>query len=246
MRADMAKVIVERPRLGGGRRAKGYRRRLARYGEDGSPAREGIKAPWGNQRKSFNEHLGPLRRYLDSQVGRPWNLVFSEICERINRNSVVQDHVRDHIDQYVKTCVIEIDGVPCSGEGGYTYGRPLRDHAWTHWYVCPRTGLLRKLPNHRRPRCGVPEPTPPIEFVRVTETVQCRRIDGEWWLVDLRPLPFEGQRVAGLDPILNRPVMQITACVARLAYGAPVYCASRRRLGRKELRQFPIPREKWD
>ena len=35
MRADMAKVIVERPRLGGAvRKPKGYGRRLRRYGED--------------------------------------------------------------------------------------------------------------------------------------------------------------------------------------------------------------------
>ena len=47
MRADMAKVIVERPRIGGcWHYVKGYKRRLARYGEDGPPSREGIKARW--------------------------------------------------------------------------------------------------------------------------------------------------------------------------------------------------------
>ena len=47
--------------------------------------------------KWLNEHLGPLRRYLDSQVGRPWDKVFSEICAHIDRSSAVQDHVRDHV-----------------------------------------------------------------------------------------------------------------------------------------------------
>ena len=41
MRPDMDKVIVERPRPGGRTKPKGYRRRLARYGEDGPPHREG-------------------------------------------------------------------------------------------------------------------------------------------------------------------------------------------------------------
>jgi hypothetical protein len=46
MRADMAKVIVERPRKKGcaWNKPKGYQRRLHRYGENGPPAREGIKA----------------------------------------------------------------------------------------------------------------------------------------------------------------------------------------------------------
>ena len=126
MRADMAKVIVERPRktYGATRTPKDYRRRLSRYGDDGPPAREGIKACWRGRTKYLNEHLGPQRRYLDSQVGRPWDKVFSEICARINRNSAVQDHVRDHVADYVVTQVVVIDGVACNGEGGWHYGRP--------------------------------------------------------------------------------------------------------------------------
>jgi hypothetical protein len=93
MRADMAKVIVERPRKKGGAwiKLKGYRRRLRRYGEEGPPVREGIKACWRGGTKYLNEHLGPLRRYLDKQVGRPWDKVFSEICAHIDRSNAVQD-----------------------------------------------------------------------------------------------------------------------------------------------------------
>jgi hypothetical protein len=122
MRADMAKVIVERPRKMGGsyHRPKGYQRQLKRYGEDGPPAREGIKARWQGRTKYLNEHLGPLRRYLDSQVGRPWNQVFSEICAHIDRNSAVQDHVRDHVEDYVTRHVILIDGIPATGRAAST------------------------------------------------------------------------------------------------------------------------------
>ena len=43
MRADMAKVIVERPRRKGWAwtKPKGYAKRLREYGDDGPPAREG-------------------------------------------------------------------------------------------------------------------------------------------------------------------------------------------------------------
>ncbi|MDR3634428.1 MAG: hypothetical protein P4L84_11535 [Isosphaeraceae bacterium] len=147
MREDMAKVIVERPRYGSGDQGtpKGARRRLQRLEREGLPSHEGMRRRWRGCAKSLNEHLGPLRRYLDSQVGRPWNKVFSEICAHINRNSAVQDHVRDHVEDYVVRHVILIDGVPCFGEGGWAYGRPLREQSWRLWYVCPRTGLLRRV-----------------------------------------------------------------------------------------------------
>ena len=156
MRADMAKVIVERPRKKGGawNKPKGYQRRLRRHGEDGPPTREGIKARWQAHTKDLNEHLGPRRRYLDKQVGRPWDKVFSEICARIDRSSAVQDHVRDHVAEYIATHVILIDGVPCNGEGGKSYGKPLHQIRSRPWYVCPRTGLLRRvsMPSRKRPR----------------------------------------------------------------------------------------------
>src|SRR5438045_7109980 len=91
MRADMGKVLVERPRLGR-RRAerwpgKGYRKRLKKYADAGAspPPREGMKDSYSFGTKSFNEHLGPLRRFLDSNVGRPWDKVYSEICKHVDR-----------------------------------------------------------------------------------------------------------------------------------------------------------------
>lgn len=152
MRADMAKVIVERPRKKGHswNKPKGYQRQLRRLGVDGSPSREGIKARWQGRTKDLNEHLGPLRRYLDSQVGRPWDKVFAEICACIDRASAVQDHVRDHVEAYVATHVLLIDGVPCSGEGGRNYGQPLHRLRYRPWYVCPRTGLLRRVKAQER------------------------------------------------------------------------------------------------
>src|SRR5215468_9174257 len=48
MRADMAKVIVERPRRKGyaWNKPKGYQRRLRRQGDEGAVRREGIKLRW--------------------------------------------------------------------------------------------------------------------------------------------------------------------------------------------------------
>jgi hypothetical protein len=250
MRSDMAKVIVERPRKKGRswHKPKGYLRRLRRYGEDGPPAREGIQACWQGRTKYLNEHLGPLRRYLDKQVGRPWDKVFSEICAHINRSNAVQDHVRDHVEDYVTTRVLLIDGVPCNGAGGLSYGQPLHRFRYRPWYVCPRTGLLRLVKVTGRKRRGRPRPEGPPPYVAVTKTLQCRLLDGAWHLVTLRPLPkllYFRERCQDVDILLKAPVARLTPEEARRHYGAEVYAVAVRRLARRELRQYPIPAEFW-
>jgi hypothetical protein len=243
MRPDMAKVIVERPRIGSSARgkSKGHRRKLQRLGFDGLPPQEGMKRRHQGHTKSLNEHLGPLRRYLDSQVGRHWNKVFSEICAHINRTSAVQDHVRDHVAGYVATHVIEIDGVLCGGEGS-NFGRPLHEMHSIQWYVCPRSGILKRVKRSReRPR--KPQDVP--HFVWVSESLQCHVIDGAWHVVTLQPLPLGEAGAAQQDVILNRPASEIDPLLARKHYGATVFATGKRRLTRRELVQFPIPFALW-
>lgn len=197
----------------------------------------------------MNENLGPLRRYLDAQVGRPWDKVFGEICAHINRNSAVQDHVRDHVEQYVTVHVILIDGVPCYGGGDGRYGYPLEQTRYRPWYVCPRTGLLRrvKVRSRKRQEKLKKESLPP--YFRVNDTLQCHFLDGAWHLVALKPLPSDlwyGERSHDRDVLLNRPVTEITEVDAKRHYGAAVYAVAKRRLARRELRQYPIPAQFWD
>jgi hypothetical protein len=246
MRPDMAKVIVERPRIGSATRGKpkGYHRTLQRLEHEGLPSREGMKRRHQGQTKSLNEHLGPLRRYLDSQVGRPWNKVFSEICARINRDSAVQDHVRDHVADYVATHVILVDRVPCSADGE-SYGRPLHQTRWMPWYVCPRSGLLKRVKARVRSRQIRTQAQLIPRFIRVSDTLQCHLIDGAWHLVSLRALPLEAKDRLERDVLLDRPVSEMDTTMAREHYGADVFATAKRRLARRELAQFPIPVDLW-
>lgn len=248
MRPDMAKVLVERPRPGSRERsvpAKGYTTRVRRMMADGgTPVREGMTAPYGSTRP-FNEHLGPLRRYVRSQVGRPWDRVHSEICAHIDRGNVVQKHILTHLSDYVVTDVMLIDGVPCAGPSVRwpRFGEPLHAARWRILcYVCPKTGLLRTVPAHpKRPR--PPAPSPP-ESIRVNDRLQCRFLAGRWELVTLAPLPDDWHRPASpaRDVVLDKPVRNLTPEIARETYGDPhVYAAARRVLGKREQRQYPIP-----
>ena len=249
MRADMAKVLVERPRPGsreGSAPGKGYTTRVRRMmAEGGTPVREGMTARSGGARP-FNEHLGPLRRYVVSQVGRPWDKVYSEICAHVDRGNVVQKHILTHLFEYVVTDVILIDGTPCAGPSVRwpRFGEPLNAaRRRILCYVCPRTGLLRKVPP-RRERPRLPAPKPP-EYVRVNDRLQCRYIDGRWELVTLSPLPDDWHRPASpaRDVVLNKTVRNLTPGMVREVYGAEVYATSRRVLGKREQMRYPIPFE---
>jgi hypothetical protein len=151
MRKDMAKVIVERPRLG--RSAAGLRpgRTRAVEDDDGEPIRapRGARTPKAKAQKtkSLNENLNPLRRYLQSQTGRPWNKVYSEISENLKPISTVQQHVRDHLEDFVAIKTRMKAGVVIVAQR-YGGERALEED-YHRFYVHPRTGLLRENPHYK-------------------------------------------------------------------------------------------------
>jgi hypothetical protein len=239
----MAKVIVERPRYGshmrGGPKMGRYRdqRRLG----DALPRRESIKHPYGHT-KSLNEHLGPLRRYLDSQVGQPWDRVFAEICKHIRCDSAVQSHVRDHVMQFVQVNTILINGVPCSGDT-WGYGRPLTaSWRWRGWYVCPLSGILKRVERRgAKSRYPRPEPEPTPAF-RVDERHYCKVLDGRWWLVEVRRIePPAGMGTSHLE----KRRWEETHRGALREYGAVVEVVSRRPLSKREMFHLPVPIDLW-
>ena len=136
MRDDMAQVIVERPRIPAFNSRKGRRQDF----ED-LPTREGMRRPYvlrGNC-KELNENLTPLRRYLESQVGRPWNQVYSEIAAHLRVDNDVQQHVRDHLKDFVA-----VKPIRSTARWHRLGGGLIRfDGLWHQpLYVDPRTGLL--------------------------------------------------------------------------------------------------------
>ncbi len=233
MRWDMAKVIVERPRWSSRNKKtrKGYSRRWSKLSPESWPKRESIYALKGNT-KCLNEHLGPLRRFLHSQIGRPWDKVFSEICAHIRVDSAVQSHVRDHVGDFVATQVFEIDGVLYHGEGWHT-GKPLRRQGWHKLYVCPQTGLLREIKEER-----VSSPQMPLDRVRIDDSREHRLIDGIWYEIVLHPI--NSDTMWRRDVVLRKRVVEITEREAERAYGSFVFAVSKRQLNKREIRRLSL------
>jgi hypothetical protein len=195
MRKDMSKVIVERPRLG--RSAAGLRpgRTRALEDDDGDP----IRAPRGGRAperekplktKSLNENLNPLRRFLQSQIGRPWNKVYADISQHLKPTSTVQQHVRDHLEDFVAVKTRMKAGVVMVAQrfGGE---RALEEDSH-RFYVHPRTGLLRENPNYRswnarfRANRAAAEKELATRMRAIDAKMQLHRLkDDIWWEVKL-------------------------------------------------------------
>jgi hypothetical protein len=99
MRADMFKVIVERPRWGV-RHASSVKLK-----KDRDPHKSiGLKRHAWEQApyiKGFSDNLAPLCRFIQKRVGRRWDDVFSEICAGLDTGSTVKMHIRQHLGDFV-------------------------------------------------------------------------------------------------------------------------------------------------
>src|SRR5580700_2479089 len=138
-------------------------------------------------RKQLNENLAPLRRFLESQVGRPWDKVFSEIAERLRADSTVQQHVRDHLRDFVATRPRRGIAVWYSRDNETLWHQPL--------YVDPRDGILKRtdrLPEQRarrRREADRKHQQPASERVKLALDSELRCVGGIWYEVALAPLP---------------------------------------------------------
>lgn len=191
MRADMSKVIVERPRR------PGWGTRVGRQPQDSDllPSNEGMRAPhvrhYGG--KELNENLAPLLRFLNSRVGQPWDDVYSEICENIRVTNTVQDHIRVHVKQFVETAT-SMDNEGRIWINGY---QPflLEHDQFTRFYVDPQSGLLCRNPNRvswnqRQREYRAVNEAKHLETARsLPNGVELRKHEGVWYEVTLSPVP---------------------------------------------------------
>lgn len=138
MKADFFHILLERSRNGGTHNRKG---RHASWKD--APKKASMKSD-KSDRKSLNENLKPLERYLESQVGRSWNKIYSEIRRNLNANSAVQLHVLQHIPDYVNLHCIY------NKEDKKYYSKPkYGSYGEVRGLYVDNNGILRKAPKYK-------------------------------------------------------------------------------------------------
>ena len=190
----MSKVVVERPRHGHSLKSGKTARRIKRYDEsaeyDELPKRvsgsrnKHVRSSGNQETKSFSDLLGPLRRYLRRNVGRPWDKVYSELAQHLDKRKTTGIHIFDHVKWEVEqNCFV--------GEDGKVYQRRYRrTDPVSGLYVHPRTGLLcwsdsksiwhQTLANKRAERKRQTEWRVPISGNR-----HYVKLNGIWYIADI-------------------------------------------------------------
>ena len=233
----MHKVVIERPRWNPG---PGKHGRRANLPDELLPKFEGIKRPHAH-RKGLTDLLGPLKRWLQSQVGRQWNDVYSDACAVIKPDSVIRAHIKTHLLQFVerhtfmhngKVCVLDI-GYACRGIISVTERR----YGCSRFFVHPETGLLYAIPQKSRKALRDERRAARAETFRWLDcNFALKQIGGIWFACQFRVVSSEG-RFKAYDHAIGQEVGR-----GGLLWrdGQYLHCISKRQLSRRELKRYAL------
>ena len=183
MRSDMKKVVVERPR---GQSYVPNRKFGARlpyipdHDYDEQPKHVGISASYRDysySAKWLTDLLGPLERFLQSRMGQPWNDVYSEMCDGLDKRKTTGQHIFNHMERMVaRHCFMDVNGRICHLRWGNTLAEV------EGFYVHPQTGTLchAPRPNKRalkRWRLLAEE----VTWLKIDDTRGYRKHEGIWY-----------------------------------------------------------------
>ncbi len=229
----LEEIVIERPRYGMRirlRKLTGIKKHLRKLTEEA--AEDGLLRPYlfkpktkTQKTKVLSDNLAPLKRFLRSQAGKPWNDVYSQLCQRLDSNTMAGQHVLSHVWWYVERHVELIDGIPHSKPRGGSLA-DLGDYYHLQLYVHPETGILclvEKLPGQpRQPRTDV---------VILNKNYQYHKLKEIWYLIgfkDFPPSPTES-----VEDLLEGSISRDRAKWTR---GRSIYAVSKRQCSKKEIR----------
>lgn len=143
MRGDMDRVLQETARAGSSNPSKKTGLRIRHHnGSEFEDLPKRLSVSHSRHRSGFSKSPGvalrPLCRFLQKNIGRPWNDIYSEICQSTDRRTFRGHDLLEYLgwEVYVQ-CTI--------GEDGKAYAH----HRWggrtpvSGFYVHPETGVLQ-------------------------------------------------------------------------------------------------------
>jgi hypothetical protein len=211
----MHKIVVERERGGGTPRNRKWHKRLPfidgeDYENEVKFASSGPRRQYGGQSKWLTDVLRPLEGFLHSNVGRPWDKVYSELRNGLDVRKVTGLHIFDHLGSMVKkNCEIGIDRRVYS----YPWGNQV-----TGFYVHPTNGLLCFVPRKsKRQRQKERLERQEIHEVRIDRTHSYRLLDGQWYLVSHKWVENHGRSALLVWDVALRKHINIPHSTTRVA-----------------------------
>jgi hypothetical protein len=211
----------------------------------------------GHGGKELNEYLPPLYRYLNDQVGRRWDDVYSEIRKTIvgKNPNAVKSHILQHIFGFngVELHSYSIGNKRYRNNGYYRSG-PMELYG-DQLYVDDE-GILRKYKSDKKK----------VNYAQVMkekwmETArhlpngnQARKINGIWFEITLSPI-LEAQIQTTWSPLTKYSTTRYATHTALVndvlgtrgevkdferIYKAKVYASSKKAINSKDLRKHDL------
>ncbi|MBH8574037.1 hypothetical protein I8752_13590 [Nostocaceae cyanobacterium CENA369] len=225
----LSEIVIERPRGGmkiSLKKLKGFKKQLHKLTEEAS--QDGLLNPYliktRNKSKRLSDHLGPLRRFLRSKVGQPWNEVYSELCQRLDPSTMAGQHVIGHLWDFVERYVEMIGGELYSKSYRW-YQIPLDGSYRDRFYIHPETGILcavKKLPRKQKQK------QQQTDLVIVDDYHQYHKLNEIWYLISFEDFP-------------PSPTDYVTDVLKGVIYrsavrGRKIYAARKQQCNKKEIR----------
>ncbi|WP_427159151.1 hypothetical protein ACQFX9_24285 [Aliinostoc sp. HNIBRCY26] len=227
----LSEIVIERPRSGmkiSLKKLTGFKKELQRITEEATE--DGLFNPYlikpRNKSKYLSDHLGPLRRFLRSKVGQPWNDVYSELCQKLDHKTMAGQHVIGHLWDYVVTHVEIVDG--------HFYGTLINrgyqiSLDWSYrqrFYVHPETGILCAVENKPQKR-----QQEEIDVIIIDDYHRYHKINEIWYLITFEDVPKTPTQcvedvLKGCIPISHATFHQ----------GRCIYAVKKKQCNKKEIR----------
>ena len=260
MREDLNKLLCERERPRSGDHYHFYRhdKRFEQLYRDDDSYEEFYGVASGHREsmkrrhntKSFNENLNPLWGFIHKSVGRPWDSVYSEICQVFDKRSVINQHILIHLFQRVDTDVKIVDGQLGTYNSHWGF-IPLKE-SFVDYYVDPRDGILKY--NHQRltyrqsQRIRAQRRAEEEKQVRrvINDLVELHKINDSWFLVSF--VHNKGEPVTKAMVFGNKKPYLVTSVAYPFVYDVlkkttssdKKVAISKRQLSHKELKQYGL------
>jgi hypothetical protein len=190
--------------------------------------RRGPKSNWKD--KSFGDRLMPLYRFLEKNVGKPWDDVYSELCQRADKRSIRGFHLRQHVEQYVAT----------------NLGDPYQQYSQ---FRVDDNGILQRGYTYSKwQRKSESDP----DVKRIDQNTELRRIDGVWYKIVLTPATDAMKTGDVTDKVTKKPVFRLSRTLPEGALypvglkipgrrrGPALYASAKEQLNKKQLKKYGL------
>lgn len=222
----MNEIVIERPRIGS--RDKNLKRDKKAlqtiYDDDYEGSR--YEPLCRSKTKHLSDHLAPLRRLLRSKVGQYWDDIYSELCQRLDTNKMIGQHVLSHVWDYVEPNVLLVDGVPYR-RCHQRYKQKQLGYWRDEFFVHPDTGILclvEKAPKEKK------SSNQRDDLIVIDSYHQYRKLNDIWYLITIQDLPSMSDVK---DVVLK---VSLNPAIAKCEYGREVYAISKRQCNKKEIK----------